>query len=149
VLRPLADRAPAFHQPALARALVLLATAQGRTGDHTEGLRTAQAAVAEYDQLTRQAPHVFKIERKAARSLEDQIRLVPLVQAKVRKRFSRYGFGPSIMDRLGLTSGPVLAIVMILVGLVTVLVVAVLFVVTLPWTIVLLVRRLIRGARNS
>jgi len=149
VLRPLANRAPAFHQPALARALSLLATAQGQSGDYAEGERTAQAAVAQYDQLARQAPYVFKMERKAARSLEDQLHLAPLVQAKLRRRLSRYGLGPSIMDRLGLTSGPVLFIGVILLILVAIVVGAVVFVVTLPWTIVSLVRRVIGRARNT
>ncbi|GIF51113.1 tetratricopeptide repeat protein [Asanoa ferruginea] len=149
LLRPLADRAPAFHQPALARALTLLATAEGQLREYADGEQSAQAAVAHYDQLVRQAPHVFKMERKAARMLEGQLRIAPRVEAKLRKRAIRYGFGPSIMDRLGLTSGPVLFIGLILLGLVGIVVAVVVFVVTLPWTIVSLVRRVIRRARNT
>ncbi|GAB4051452.1 tetratricopeptide repeat-containing protein [Catellatospora paridis] len=145
VLRRLTDRAPDFYRPALARALGLQATAQGQSGDLAAGEQTAQEAVAQYKQLVQQAPYVFKTELKAARSLEDQLHLAPLVQAKLRRRLGRYGLRPSIMDRLGLTSGPVTFIVMILVGFLAIVGVGVVFVVTLPWTVVSLIRRRIRG----
>ncbi|GAA4727182.1 tetratricopeptide repeat protein [Phytohabitans rumicis] len=149
LLRRLTERAPAFYQPALARALSVQAAAQGQSGDFAAGEQSVREAIAQYKQLVQQAPYVFKAELKTVRLLESQLHLAPVVQAKVRKRFSRYGLRPSIMDRLGLTSGPVMVVVTILVGLVIAVVVAVVFVVALPWTVVRLILRRIRGGTTG